>query len=86
MHFVTISNVQLKYSTSEASSATILRWQGRTLMIGYTVHHLMDLMDRVQKKRVLKVVAMPVTKGKHSDLFGCSVAPNNGEKENMQNF
>jgi len=47
---------------------------------------MMDLMDRVQKKRVLKVATMPVTKEKHSDVFGCSMAPNTGERRNMQNF
>jgi hypothetical protein len=47
---------------------------------------MMDLMDQVQKKRVLKVAAMPITKEKHSDLFGCSVAPNTGEREDMQTF
>jgi len=57
---------------------------GRTLTIGYTVHHMMNLMDQVQNKRVLKVVAMPVTTERYSDLFGCSVAPNNGERGNMQ--
>jgi len=55
-------------------------------MIGYTVHHMMDPMDRVQKERVFKVAAMPVTKEKHSELFGCSMAPNTGERGNMQNF
>jgi hypothetical protein len=43
-------------------------------------------MDQVQNKRVLKVAAMPVTKEKHSDLFGCSMAPNTGERGDMQNF
>jgi hypothetical protein len=47
---------------------------------------MMDLIDRVQKTRVLKVAAMPITKEKHSDLFGCSMAPNTGKKGNMQNF